>query len=218
MRVQKFKRGQIWWYEYNGTQYDGSVMGKTRPVIIVSNDAANAFSNCLIGIPCTTQEKKDMPTHLTTSIHGTHSTILAENIISINISRLTDYIGMVDEELMHEIDNILAIAVGLKEVEKQSYSETIETEVNNTVSISNPTNEVKSNEIQSDSLSDNSNAISDEHIGRRGKKPTFTNTQLLAILDDYEVNGADFCIAKYGIKDRKSLSNYLYKCRKLERR
>lgn len=44
MRVQKFKRGQIWWYEYNGTQYDGSVLGKTRPVIIVSNDAANAFS------------------------------------------------------------------------------------------------------------------------------------------------------------------------------
>lgn len=205
MRVVKYKRGQIWWYEYNGTQYDGSVMGKTRPVIIVSNDAANAFSNCLIGIPCTTQEKKDMPTHLTTSIHGTHSTILAENIISINISRLTDYIGMVDEELMHEIDNILAIAVGLKEVEKQSYTED-SVEVTSALT----TDDLISPEIESPVI----NNIDNQSLNRIGRPAKHSREEMLRYINDYENHTIDFIIKKYELKDKKAAQQQAYLFRK----
>ena len=57
MKVNKFQRGQIWWYEDCNT-FDDSVQGKTRPVIIISNNKANENSNNVTVIPCTTKIKR----------------------------------------------------------------------------------------------------------------------------------------------------------------
>ena len=41
MKVQKYKRGQIWWYR-TGIKFDGNTYNesKPRPVILMSNDIA----------------------------------------------------------------------------------------------------------------------------------------------------------------------------------
>lgn len=211
MKVQKFKRGQIWWYEYNGTQYDGSVMGKTRPVIIVSNDAANAFSNCLIGIPCTTQEKKDMPTHLTTSIHGTRSTLLAENLISININRLTDFIGVVDDELMNEINNILAVAVGLKECDK--YQDTVDsTELTQYNSTSETSISLTIDNRDKELVKPIDTKL--PSVTKLGRRPKMTEEEKHRFLEDYENHTIDFMLKKYNLKDVKAAQQKVYLIRK----
>lgn len=112
MRVQKFKRGQVWWCNF-GSSFDGSVPGKTRPIIIISNDLANKYSNCLLGIPLTSQSKKDMPTHTTFDINGILNTALAENLMSININKLSEYICTLDDELLLKIEDNLKVALGL---------------------------------------------------------------------------------------------------------
>lgn len=112
MRVQKFKRGQIWWCKFS-TSFDGSVQGKTRPIIIISNDLANKHSNCLLGIPTTTQIKKDMPTHTVFELNNNMCTALAENLMSVNSNNLTDYIGSVDDELLFVLEDTVRVALGL---------------------------------------------------------------------------------------------------------
>ena len=84
MKIQKYKRGQIWWY-HNNAVWDGGTynQGKSRPVIIVSNEMANANSNVLIAIPCTSQTKKEMPTHTVFELNEITNTAMAECLMSV---------------------------------------------------------------------------------------------------------------------------------------
>ena len=91
MKVDKFKRGQIWWLQENKI-YDGNVQSGNRPVIIISNDANNRHSNNLTVVPCTSQDKKDLPTHFTFTINE-ESIALAECIRTINKEKIGTYIG-----------------------------------------------------------------------------------------------------------------------------
>lgn len=118
MKVQKFKRGQIWWCKLANT-FDGSVQGKSRPVIIMSNDLANKYSNCLLAIPVTTQSKKQMPTHTVFELNGVMNTALAENLMSVNINKLCDYLGVVDDELLSKLEDNILVALGLNTYENK---------------------------------------------------------------------------------------------------
>lgn len=121
MKMQRYKRGQIWWYNMNsvfeGTTYN---QGKSRPVIIVSNELANANSNCLIAIPCTSQDKKDMPTHTTFEMNDITNTAMAECLMSVATDKLGAYIGTVDDELMEKLEGNMLVALGLKEVIREN--------------------------------------------------------------------------------------------------
>lgn len=121
MKMQRYKRGQIWWYNMNsvfeGTTYN---QGKNRPVIIVSNELANANSNTLIAIPCTSQDKKDMPTHTTFEMNDITNTAMAESLMSVSVDKLGAYIGTVDEELMEKLEGNMLVALGLKEVIREN--------------------------------------------------------------------------------------------------
>ena len=166
-------------------------------MILVSNDAANAFSNCLIGVPCTSQEKKALPTHITTLIDGTYSTIMAENVMSVNANRLTGYIGVVDDELMTRIEDILSIALGLKEVERKDYAEekvnmildipAIDVPLENTVE---DTSEVKNEEPPT--------------ITTKRGRPAPTKDDMTRFLDDYATHDIDYMIKNYNVTNKQA--------------
>ncbi len=206
MKVQKFKRGQIWWYETGGS-YNGSTYlnGKTRPVIIMSNELANEFSTCLLGIPCTTAAKNDLPTHTSFYIEGTLSTALAENMMSINKDKLTSYIGTVDSELLEKLNNNIAIALGLKDMpEKQINNQT----------------ESKVEEVSTPIFEDNSQLEEKlstrkayEGVGRKGYQK-YTKEDMLRFINDCENHTIEWVTKKYGCTSEKATSNKLYRFRK----
>lgn len=115
MKVNKFQRGQIWWFE-NSYSFDGSVQGGTRPAIIVSNNKANEYSKNLVVVPCTTSVKRlDMKTHIKFDMNGVTNIALCENIMSANIQKLTNYIGFCDDDLLNKIECGVKIALGLSD-------------------------------------------------------------------------------------------------------
>ena len=57
-----------------------------RPVLIVSNDACNEFSEVLTVVPLTSADKKFMPTHVVTYLNGIRNTILCEHVMPVNKS------------------------------------------------------------------------------------------------------------------------------------
>lgn len=206
MKVQKFKRGQIWWYK-TGDNYNGSIQGKTRPVVIMSNELANENSNCLLAIPCTTAEKKNMPTHTSFMLDGTLSTALAENMMSVNKDKLTNYIGTADDELLKKLEINISIALGLIEIPNKQIKENNDTEVKKL--------EIQPLQIQTNA----SNPNSIIKIKLEDKKSNKSKSKMSAedkrrFLNDYDNHDSNYMIKKYGLKNLKALQQKVYMIRK----
>ena len=88
------KRYEIWRAELPSAA-NSHVQQGVRPVIIVSNDAANTHSPVVTVVPLTSQCKKPLPTHVLIREQGlsTSSTALCEQIITVDKSRLIKRIG-----------------------------------------------------------------------------------------------------------------------------
>ena len=198
MKVQKFKRGQIWWYK-TGDNYNGSIQGKTRPVVIMSNELANENSNCLLAIPCTTAEKKNMPTHTSFMLDGTLSTALAENMMSVNKDKLTNYVGTVDDELLKKLEINISIALGLME---------IPTKTSNI--IRDTASEIKVNTIPIKTET----SLSTEPKINNKNRTKMTESDKRRFLIDYDNHDSKYMIKKYELKNLKALQQKVYMIRK----
>ena len=117
MYGNQIKRGYIY-YAYLDPVV-GSEQGDYRPVLVVQNDIGNQYSPTVIVVPLTRNLRKNpLPTHvLIPRSCGLEqdSLALAEQIRTIDRSRLNGYIGRVDNgALWREIDKALEICIGLE--------------------------------------------------------------------------------------------------------
>ena len=90
-----------------------------RPVLIVQNDTGNKHSPTVIAAAITSQVgKARLPTHIELSGQSCglsrDSVILLEQIRTIDKSRLKERMGRLDEPLMNEVDNAIAVSFGLE--------------------------------------------------------------------------------------------------------
>lgn len=125
--MQKYLRGQIWWcknsYDVNNgeREYDHEDKQKMfdhiqrgmRPVLIISNDTGNKYSDTLQVIPCTSSEKTNLPTHCSLYINKIKNTFLCEQIKTINKTDLSAYLITLDDSEMEQIEKCSQIALGI---------------------------------------------------------------------------------------------------------
>lgn len=117
--ISKYVRGMVYWATIPITQYAPNVQVKKRPVIIVSNDVGNFFSQNITIIPCTSNSEKSytQPTHCTTEImKGITTVILCENIQTVDKSVLEEFIGILDDKTMLDISKALGVALGFTDL------------------------------------------------------------------------------------------------------
>lgn len=99
------------------TQYDGSIQGKSRPYLIVSNDACNESSPVITVVPFTSKDKKYLPTHVYVNLYGHKQTILCEQVRAFNKKNLESngsyFISKIPDYIMKKVDRCLAIQLGL---------------------------------------------------------------------------------------------------------
>ncbi len=110
------RRGDIFYVYRNAKRETGSEMEAGRPGIVVSNNGNNANSNVLQMVYCTTQEKPNLPTHCKVSSTNRTSTVLCEQIHSVDVMRLGDYVGQCSQNEMDMIDKCLAVSLALNPV------------------------------------------------------------------------------------------------------
>lgn len=91
----------------------GSVQAGIRPVVIIQNDTGNKYSNTVIVSPLTSRNKKQMPTHCVTYATGLKSTVLTEQIRTIDKSWLGRRLGQLSQPELEQLDRALAISIGL---------------------------------------------------------------------------------------------------------
>ena len=99
----------------------GSEQGGIRPVLVIQNDTGNKYSPTAIVSAITSQLGKNrLPTHieLDSKEFGlkSDSVVLAEQIRTIDKSRLKEKIGHIDDNrIMNRINNALGVSFGLDE-------------------------------------------------------------------------------------------------------
>ncbi len=113
---------------HEGGVTSGSEQFADRPAVVVSNDENNKHSGVIEVVYMTTQPKTDLPTHVTVRSTGRISTVLCEQVSSVSVDRVNNYIGQVSEQEMKNIDIALMISLQLNGSGKTSkqYNETIQ--------------------------------------------------------------------------------------------
>ena len=97
----------------------GSEQGGIRPVLIIQNDLGNKYSPTVIAAAITSQTNKTkLPTHIelgeNTSGLKSNSVVLAEQIRTIDKSRLKEKIGHIeDSKIINQLNNALGVSFGL---------------------------------------------------------------------------------------------------------
>ena len=111
--MKNVKRGEIYYADLSPVI--GSEQGGMRPVLILQNDIGNRFSPTTIVIPLTSiQKKKAHPTHVTVDCEflESESTLLLEQIRTIDKTRLSDYLGQISKEDMERVETAVAVSLG----------------------------------------------------------------------------------------------------------
>lgn len=107
----EYKRGDIFYIHKQPTY--GSEQEAGRPGIIVSNNSNNRFSSVLEVVYLTTRHKPELPTHAEITANGTTSTVLCEQISSVSVNRIGDYITSLTDSEMKPVDDALKASLNL---------------------------------------------------------------------------------------------------------
>ena len=110
-------RGEIYYarlYETVGSEQSG-----VRPVVIVQNNTGNRYSKTVIIVPLTKKIETNeiQPTHVIVKAFGNikyDSTILTEQVRTIDKKRLGERIGTLPHRYIKYLDEALKIAQGIK--------------------------------------------------------------------------------------------------------
>ena len=110
------KRGEIYYADLSPVV--GSEQGGVRPVLIIQNDIGNRYSPTVIAAAITSQrDKAKLPTHIELSAQSCglqkDSTVLLEQIRTIDKKRLRERMGEITPETMNSINSALSISFGL---------------------------------------------------------------------------------------------------------
>lgn len=115
------KRGQVYYADLRPVV--GSEQGGIRPCLIIQNDTGNAHSPTVIIATMTRQKKNDLPTHIAVSPEDycldINTTILLEQLRTIDKSRLSSFVGRLSDSTMQKVDEALYISLALNKERKE---------------------------------------------------------------------------------------------------
>ena len=118
LTMKEIKRGEIYSADF-GAGF-GSEQGGVRPVLILQNNTGNRHSPTTIVAAITGRKTKAaLPTHVAIMTSGlkTESTVLLEQIRTIDKARLGEYISKLDSKTLATVDRAIVVSLGIKYLE-----------------------------------------------------------------------------------------------------
>ena len=109
--MQQIRRGDIFYIEKYATV--GSEQMAGRPALVVSNDKCNENADTIEIVYLTTAPKKDLPTHVTIRSTSRESTALCEQVTTVSVTKVKDYMCSASTKEMAQIELALLISLDL---------------------------------------------------------------------------------------------------------
>ena len=104
-------RGEVWWVEFDPAV--GSEIQKTRPAVIVSNDAANRNLARVVVVPVSSNTGRQYPGEAVVDVAGQDSKAMADQIMAADKARLKSRLGALTKADMLAVEDAIKVHLGL---------------------------------------------------------------------------------------------------------
>jgi len=101
----------VWWINFDPSV--GGEIRKQRPVVIVSNDAANHFLNRVHVVPLTSSVAKLYPSETYVTFRGKKAKAMADQLTTVSKKRLINPAGSISSTEMEGIGQAITIQLDL---------------------------------------------------------------------------------------------------------
>ena len=105
------QRGEVWWVEFDPAV--GSEIRKTRPAVIVSNDAANRNLSRVVVVPVTSNTGRQYPGEAVVTVDGKSSKAMADQIMAADKSRFRNQLGSLSRADMFAVEDAIKVHLAL---------------------------------------------------------------------------------------------------------
>lgn len=105
------RRGEVWWVDF--APAIGGEIQKSRPTVIVSNNAANLHSNRVQVIPLSTKTNRVYPSDAKIIVQERESKAMADQIRTVAKERLGTFIGELTPNDLRKVELAIRIQLGL---------------------------------------------------------------------------------------------------------
>lgn len=104
-------RGDVWWIAF-----DPSIGGeptKTRPAVVVSNDAANRLLNRIQVVPLTSAVDRVYPAEALVTLKGEKRKAMGNSIATVSKLRLRGWVARISSPELAAVERAIRIQLGL---------------------------------------------------------------------------------------------------------
>jgi len=106
------KRGEVWWVEFDPAV--GSEVRKTRPAVIIGNDAANRNLARVVVVPLTSSTDRVYPGEALVSTRGRQSKAMADQIMAADKGRPKDFVAALSLADMNAVEGAVLLHLGMR--------------------------------------------------------------------------------------------------------
>jgi mRNA interferase MazF len=105
------ERGQVYWVNFDPGL--GGEIKKTRPAIVLSNNAANTHLNRVQVIPITSNTERLYPGEAYVSLNAEKRKAMADQLTTVSKQRLGSKVGTLSKDDVGRVENAVLLQLGI---------------------------------------------------------------------------------------------------------
>lgn len=106
------RRGEVWWVAFD--PLIGGEIQKTRPAVILSNNAANTALNRLVVVPISSQTARVYPGEVLVKLNGEERKAMADQIMAASKQRLKSRLGTLSLSDMTSLEDAVLLQLAIR--------------------------------------------------------------------------------------------------------